>query len=329
MGMGLILGGIGKGIADAGAAYAGGMSKMAEFEMQNQRDEAREQRQLRLADQLETQKEEKRARQAIEVEQRAGEAPLKREAADVVTAGSKVAGDSPVASKEEVLKMIKENPQYREVYRKAGILTEDKMDPRLRRAYDEESAAREVGVSSTMLDSYRKQKTDTLAIIKEENKEKRDEARFDQGERRLDIMEKGIIARQAASDAKTKNAGADKPITGVDLERTAKAAERALALQLGVPLKDVPETVARLKKQGKIDADTQGYLDEYQTALKDWQGYKRKPNPSGDNATPAPAKPSADAGASSAPKAGDTKIVASGPNAGKTAVFDGTGWKLK
>lgn len=326
---GLILAGIGKGIADAGAAYAGGMSKMAEFEMQNQRDEAREQRQLRLADQLETQKEEKRARQAVEVEQRAAEAPLKREALDVIAAGSKVAGDSPVATKEEVLKLIKENPEYREVYRKAGLIGEDKMDPRLRRAYDEESAAREVGVSSTMLDSYRKQKTDTLAIIKEENKEVERKSDKEQMDRRLDIMEKGATARQAASDAKAKNAGADKPITGVDLERTAKAAERALALQLGVPLKDVPETVARLKKQNKIDADTQGYLDEYQTALKDWQGYKRKPSGSGDNATPAPAKPSADAGASSAPKAGDTKIVASGPNAGKTAVFDGTGWKLK
>jgi len=326
---GLILAGIGKGIADAGAAYAGGMSKMAEFEMQNQRDEAREQRQLRLADQLETQKEEKRARQAVEVEQRAAEAPLKREALDVIAAGSKVAGDSPVATKEEVLKLIKENPEYREVYRKAGLIGEDKMDPRLRRAYDEESAAREVGVSSTMLDSYRKQKTDTLAIIKEENRDKREENRANQTDRRLDIMEKSATARQAASDAKAKNTGADKPITGVDLERTAKAAERALALQLGVPLKDVPETVARLKKQNKIDADTQGYLDEYQTALKDWQGYKRKPSGSGDNATPAPAKPSADAGASSAPKAGDTKIVASGPNAGKTAVFDGTGWKLK
>lgn len=295
MGMGLILGGIGKGIADAGAAYAGGMMKGAEFEMQQEREAQREQRQLRLADQLETQKEEKRAKQAIEVEQRAAEAPLKREAGDVVTAGSKVAGESPVATKEEVLKLIKENPQYREVYRKAGILTEDKMDPRLRQAVDQESAAREVGVSSSMLDSYRKAKTDTLALIKEENKEKRDETRLEQSDRRLDIMEKGIVSRAAAAD-KRAAAGADKPITGVDLERTAKAAERALALQIGVPLKDVPETVARLKKQGKIDADTQTYIDEYQTALKDWQGYKRKPKPVSDNATPTPAQTTPAAG---------------------------------
>ena len=256
--------------------------------MQQEREAQREQRQLRLADQLETQKEEKRAAQALEISKRADEAPLKREASAVVEAGSKVAGESPVATKEEVLKMIKENPQYREVYRKAGLIGEDKMDPRLRRATEEEQAAREVGASSSMVEAYSKAKRDTLALIGQENKEKREENRSEQMDRRLDIMEKGVTARQAASDAKAKNAGADKPITGVDLERTAKAAERALALQLGVPLKDVPETVARLKKQGKVDADTQGYLDEYQTALKDWQGYKRKPKDSGDNLATTP-----------------------------------------
>lgn len=283
---GLILAGIGKGIADAGAAYAGGMMKNAEFEMQQQREAEREQRQLRLADQLETQKEEKRAAQALEISKRADEAPLKREAAAVVSAGSQVAGESPVATKEEVLKMIKENPQYREVYRKAGLIGEDKMDPRLRRATEEEQAAREVGASSSMVEAYSKAKRDTLALIGQENKEKREETRSEQMDRRLDIMEKGANARAT----KANQPAAEKPITGVDLERTAKAAERALALQLGVPLKDVPETVARLKKQGKIDADTQSYLDEYQTALKDWQGYKRKPKPVGDNATP-PAVP--------------------------------------
>jgi len=285
---GLILAGIGKGIADAGAAYAGGMMKNAEFEMQQQREAEREQRQLRLADQLETQKEEKRAAQALEISKRADEAPLKREAAAVVSAGSQVAGESPVATKEEVLKMIKENPQYREVYRKAGLIGEDKMDPRLRRATEEEQAAREVGASSSMVEAYSKAKRDTLALIGQENKEKREETRSEQMDRRLDIMEKGANARAT----KANQPAAEKPITGVDLERTAKAAERALALQLGVPLKDVPETVARLKKQGKVDADTQSYLDEYQTALKDWQGYKRKPKPVGDNATP-PATPTA------------------------------------
>jgi hypothetical protein len=154
------------------------------------------------------------------------------------------------------------------------------MDPRLRRATDEEAAARAVGAPASMIESLSKAKRDTLSLLSQEWKES-------QGERRLDIMDKAATARQAASDAKAKNAGADKPITGVDLERTAKAAERALSMQLGVPVKDVPETVARLKKQNKIDSDTQSYLDEYNAALKEWQGYKRKPKDSADNATPA------------------------------------------
>jgi hypothetical protein len=199
MGMGLILGGIGKGIADAGAAYAGGMSKMAEFEMQQEREAQREQRQLRLADQLETQKEERRAAQAIEVEKRASEAPLKRDVSVLQGVAAKVEGDSPVMGKEEMLKLIKDNPEYREVYRKAGLIGEDKMDPRLRQASDQEAAAREVGVSSTLLESYRKAKTDTLTLIKEENKEVERKSDKEQMDRRLDIMEKGADARAKSS----------------------------------------------------------------------------------------------------------------------------------
>jgi len=283
---GLILAGIGKGIADAGAAYGGGMSKLAEFEMQQEREAQREQRQLRLADQLETQKQEKAAKTDIEIAKRADLAPLKREAVDVVAAGSKVAGESPVATKEEVLQLIRDNPQYREVYRKAGLIGEDKMDPSVRRAMDEEAAAREVGAPATTIESYRKAKNDQLARLREEARQAHTDVVERQGQERLDILSRGITAKENRAN----QPAAEKPITGVDLERTAKAAERALALQLGVPLKDVPETVARLKKQGKVDADTQGYLDEYQTALKDWQGYKRKPKPVGDNATP-PAVP--------------------------------------
>jgi len=196
---GLILAGIGKGIADAGAAYAGGMSKMAEFEMQQEREAQREQRQLRLADQLETQKEEKRAAQAIEVEKRASEAPLKRDVSVLQGVAAKVEGESPVMGKEEMLKLIKDNPEYREVYRKAGLIGEDKMDPRLRQASDQEAAAREVGVSSSLLESYRKAKTDTLALIKEENKEAERKSDKEQMDRRLDIMEKGADARAKSS----------------------------------------------------------------------------------------------------------------------------------
>lgn len=283
MGSGLILGGIGKGIAEAGAAYAGGMSKMAEFEMQQEREAQREQRQLRLADQLETQKEEKRAAQATAIGKKAADISLNRDVSAVQAAGSQVAGEAPVATKEEVLQLIKDNPQYREVYRKAGLI-DNKMDARLQQVSDEEQAARESGASPSMVEAYSKAKRDTLTLIAQENKEKRADIKDEQMNRRLDIMEKGATARAANAN----KPAAEKPITGVDLERTAKAAERALAMHIGVPVKDVPETIARLKKQNKMDSETQGYLDEYTTSLKEWQGYKRKPKDVSDNVTPSP-----------------------------------------
>ena len=84
MGSGLILGGIGKGIAEAGAAYAGGMMKGAEFEMQNQRDEAREQRlEDRKTRELENIKQ-RVAQESAAVQVKAEEMPIKRAASEAV-----------------------------------------------------------------------------------------------------------------------------------------------------------------------------------------------------------------------------------------------------
>jgi hypothetical protein len=43
----------------------------------------------------------------------------------------------------------------------------------------------------------------------------------------------------------------------------------------------------------------------------------------------APAAPSAASRMTAKPKAGDTKVIEAGPHAGKTAIHDGTGWKVK
>jgi hypothetical protein len=52
-------------------------------------------------------------------------------------------------------------------------------------------------------------------------------------------------------------------------------------------------------------------------------GAASRPAPAASSAAPAAS------GAAPAPKKGDTRTVASGPNKGKTAVFDGTGWVLQ
>lgn len=293
MGSGLILAGIGKGISDAGATYGNAMSKAAELEWKQQEEDRSYERKLRMADQLETQKEERNAAKATEIAKRADEAPLRRDVDALYGKASQVQGDSPVMGKEEMLKMIRENPEYREVYRKAGLIGEDKMDPRMRRAMDEESAAREVGASATMLESYRRAKADTLAVIKEENRDAQRKAEFDA---LLPIRQQNADAATTRANRPTGSGGktdtGDKPPTGIDLERNAKAAKQALALELGVTDKDVAEKVAQLKKKGGITPSIQEKLDSYNGALANWQNYKsNKPsaNRSSDNAANRPA----------------------------------------
>jgi len=292
MGMGLILGGIGKGIADAGAAYAGGMMKGAEFEMQQQRDEDRERR----AEERKTRTEEALKQRVIaeseQVQQRAAEAPARRVAGEIDKYGSMVAGESPEMSKEEIQKLVQDNPQYKAIYEKAGLIGADKMDPRLRASSDRAEAALAIGAHSSVIEAYSKERDSVLKEIKEENAVKRSEAAE---ERRSKEFQALLPIRQQTADAATTKAnkpaggggGGEKPITGVDLERTAKAAEKSLALHLGVPTKDVPETVARLKKQNKIDSATQTKLDEYNSTLSEWQNYRKKPKAAGDNAASA------------------------------------------
>lgn len=304
MGFGLILGGIGKGIADAGSAYAGGMMKGVEFEMQNQRDEDRERRlEDRKTKELESLKQRVIAESA-QVEQRATEMGTQRESADVTRAATELSGrmsglSSQAQSPKELEQYMRDNPEYKKGLERAGLIGSDKMNPELQAASDRSKAALQLGSHSSVIDAYDKQRSAVLAQIKEDRAEKAAQstanyqvAMGEAASRRADAADKSASAAEknaAAREMKANQPAGEKPITGVDLERTAKAAERALSLQLGVPLKDVPETVARLKKTNKMDADTQGFVDEYTSSLKEWQGYKRKSKPDGassDNATP-------------------------------------------
>lgn len=290
---GLILAGIGKGIAEAGNFYASAMTKSA-------LDRESEERKIRLADELETKKEEKRAAQAIAVDKLADEAPLKRDVGVLQGKAAQVEGDSPVMSKEEMLKLIKENPEYREVYRKAGLIGEDKMDPRLRRADDEERAAREVGVSSSVLESYRKAKSDTLAIIKQENRDARDDAKE---ERRGKEFAALLPIRQQQADAGTTRAnkpsgsggGTDsgekifKTITGADgneygVTRSGKKIDLGASSTFN---KQVSTTIASMEKNdfsfSKLPED-----EKRAKAIARLTGGSNTPKPS-DNSTSRPA----------------------------------------
>ncbi len=77
-----------------------------------------------------------------------------------------------------------------------------------------------------------------------------------------------------------------------------------------------------------LNADITQYKEEramYQRMLAESQS----PQPKSDSPAPATDKPKADKPKASEYKRGDTKVIAAGPNKGKTAVYDGTGWALK
>lgn len=302
---GLIFAGLGKGIADAGAAYGGAMARAAEFDYRAQEEERSIKRKLEFEDQrAETLKQrvikeiEAANTKADEISKAREATQLGKDANAIAGVASQVKGASPAMTSEEVNQLIKENPQYRETYRKAGLIdkamTADQQ--RMQAAEDKVQGALQIGAHSSVVDAFQKSKKDVLEQIREENRERRDQARLDQNDRRLDLMEERITS-QNTTDAIRANKPAggkgkdtsDKPPTGIDLERNAKAAEKALALELGVPVKDVPETVASLKKRGKLSSDAQTKLDAYNGALTEWQNYKKKTvssatAPSGNNA---------------------------------------------
>lgn len=299
---GLIWAGIGKGIADAGSTYGNAMFKAAESELADQRAMQRAEALERLKESMLEERAQRDAAKAVDVEARALKIGEERSAKQLTTdvgklsgIAQRVEGDSPAATDEDFRKLIEENPQYREVYRKAGLIDRGmtRNETRMQTAEDQVQAARELGASSALLKSYQDTKKSVLDAIKEENREKRDEQRhaetMAQQQRLSDQFNAMMPIRQQQADAATTRAGAavtsanrprsgtdsgDKPITGVDLERNAKAAERALALELGVPLKDVQTEVARLKKRNQLTAEQQTRLEAYNSALTRWQNYK-------------------------------------------------------
>jgi hypothetical protein len=231
---GLIWAGIGKGIADAGQTVSNFMVKDIEDKRKEMLDALREERQAarelardeRLSEreaERETRKTEREtataealkkrvAEESVQVESRAADAPIRRDAAAVSRLGAQVEGESPVMEQSEIEKLIRENPQYREVYRKAGLIGEDKMDPRLRAAEDQATSALEIGAHSSVIDAYSKKRRDVLEQIRLENVATRSEQQHTAQmaaitERGRQFDERKPILQQTA-DAKTTSAGA-------------------------------------------------------------------------------------------------------------------------
>lgn len=307
---GLIWAGLGKGIADAGTALGNSWFKSIEEDLREQRLMDREERRFKLkeeADERKLQREaEERANMALRVSERAEAMPAQRAATTLTKDAGRLATSSEQAgaegditiSEEQLRDLVKNDPKLRESYRKSGLIegnADDRIDPRLRRANDEEQAARELGAKPTMIEAYAKAKKDTLAQIVQEQREDRQDRRdasnredaerrhaqtnrrLDQTDRKMDMLgahwDRTDKARQQQADAATTRADRgpagrssnsdDKPATTADLQRQINASENEIARQLGVSKTDVNSRLAALRRQAdRGDTNAQKTLEE-------------------------------------------------------------------
>jgi hypothetical protein len=231
---GLIWAGIGKGISDAGSTFGNYMAKDIESRMQSERETQREERLLarqEALDRIKADREEAKAEalktrvatEAVQVEERAAQAPMRRDAAalgrdsQTLAKSSAQAGeDGDFALSEDQLKgLMQSDPKLRESYAKSGIIggaIADKMDPRLRAADDQSTAALELGAHSSVIDAYAKKRKDVLDQIRLENTEKKNDQQFTATmaaiTQRRDASEAKLPIEQQNADANTTRAGA-------------------------------------------------------------------------------------------------------------------------
>lgn len=323
---GLIWGGIGKGIADAGQSIGGMMLKGIEADRQDEREALREQRLLdrqAALDQLKADRE---------------EAKLKRDAEIY----SQAEANAPAIGDKRRFEKFK-----------ADVGQTDMSDEDLRKVFDEQYNQRRVGNfegADRYRERYSKEKEDTLneirrlggssAAIKEgresykaaveaetrADKEAMDRRREDrkdlQAQQTAEYQTGMVAAAMQRADAATIAANRPPSERGSAQDRLTtminSANQTIKSLNEGSKGK-TPEEKANWQRQ--MD-DAVALRDMAQRQLKENLGAKSDDKPKGgDNSN---VKPSA-----SSFKVGETRTVASGPNKGKTAEWDGRGWVLK
>lgn len=338
---GLIWGGIGKGLSDAGEtfgrfmladiadkrqaaredAYAARQEKSLEAaaERQAARDVALLDRQGAAADaakekaealerlklKLEEEKlEAKRTRakeDLVTIGKRADEAEIKRDAPQLEAdtkrlAGlsSQIKGKAPSTTPEQFAELIKQNPQYRDIYRKAGYIdgAGDPSQRALQRIDDESKAAIEIGADQNIINYYKDVRASVLKQIELQNKK--------------EIAEDKLPIEQQKADAATTNA--NRPRTGRGGSNSSSSTRVRLEAQaetLRKAIKDERDP----NRRAALKTDLDNVLSQMRTARGD------------SNSEQAP-KPAAER------KVGTTQVIQSGPNKGKTAKWDGQGWVL-
>jgi hypothetical protein len=193
------------------------MVRRYEAEQSLAREEARDARKVQAAEDREEKLKQRMMSEIAAAREGGAQIGRERVAGQVLgQGGSNIAGDSPAMDPAEFANILKDNPEYEQVYRKAGLV-KDAMDPRAQRATDEYDAALAAGASSATLQGLEKAKSNVLALIREERADKREDERarqFDIAEERRDKQfQASLGVRQQNADTaatRVQNAGVDR-----------------------------------------------------------------------------------------------------------------------
>lgn len=213
---GLIWGGIGQGLANAGQTIGGMMMKDIEYQRQLEAEERKENNYIKRLEEAQRIKDEAAEVKAEALQQRViqettaaqaagAEAPAARMAGQLKTVQGQIAGESPAMSEAEIQQLIKENPQYKKVYEEAGYVT--KRDERRERAEGAILSAMAAGAHSTTKKDLEAQRIAVMKEIGDEFKEDKETAYRAQQATQNEARDKRL--ELLAQDVKTRERNAD------------------------------------------------------------------------------------------------------------------------
>lgn len=217
-----LLGGLGKGLADAGATYGNAMIREIDA---READDRAMQRAIAL-DKLKEEREEARLKrdadiysQAQTAAQRVGAARMaaqtEKDTGALAANAQQMPGDSPAATQEEFKRHLESlTPEQRKMIGDTGLIAQpmSRLRQEMQQYEDTEAEARKLGASSSLMKSLQDSKKERLAEIKLEMAGKKDEQRHQevmaQNERLGKQFEAMLPIRQQQADAATTSAGA-------------------------------------------------------------------------------------------------------------------------
>jgi hypothetical protein len=302
MGIGLIMSGLGQGIAQGGQAFGNAMIKSYEDErrdaLESRRESALLNRQEALIKARSAQEKidteelaQANAKQSQAVVERAAEKPIERAAGQLLqrgaAAGASVEG---MQSPEDLKAYMKEHPEYRKQLESSGIIAKE---TRLSKAEDEAKTALEMGTHSQVQKSFEAARSATLAEIKAENSKTRDEQKHEETLKGLGIRQQNADTAETRADNAGKEKTKEHRETTMDLQRKLDSAKDALADKLGTNKTEMYSALKSLRNQAKNNPAKEAELkalqplidkmDAHRVKLDAWEA---KPMPT---ETPAPA----------------------------------------